>query len=325
MKNYIIGILVLFTLTFLFGCESEQVAEKVNSKEETKQEEKKQEEAPFFWKVTEEENTVYLLGSIHVGNEDMYPLDQVVEEAYDISDYLVVEANITDISEEMFNPELISQMMYMDGSLLSEHISETSYEKLSELISQHNLEGLSMTELNHMKPWMIKMLLSELLLSEEETIQSEFGIDLHFLERATADNKSILELEGVDEQLSFYSKMPDELQIQALEETLVALEEEPNDAAVKQIIEAWKTGSEEQLAPLVSIDEGGTISDYQAYEVDLMEKRNIQMVEKIKGYLTDGTGQTYFVVVGAAHFLDEIGLDNLLSKDFTVKSYEEMN
>ncbi|MEW9052514.1 MAG: TraB/GumN family protein [Neobacillus sp.] len=94
---------------------------------------------------------------------------------------------------------------------------------------------------------------------------------------------------------------------------------------ILQLIEAWKSGSEEQLASVISIDEVGRITEYKAYQEELMKKRNTKMVEKIKGYLTNGSGQIYFVVVGAAHYLDEIGLDNLLENEFTVQSYAEMN
>jgi len=45
-----------------------------------------------FWKVTDEDSTVYLLGSIHLADPTLYPLSKDILKAYEQSDYLVVEA-----------------------------------------------------------------------------------------------------------------------------------------------------------------------------------------------------------------------------------------
>ena len=50
----------------------------------------------FLWKVQSKTNTVYLLGSIHLFKKELYPLNRKIEEAFDQSELLAVEANITD-------------------------------------------------------------------------------------------------------------------------------------------------------------------------------------------------------------------------------------
>ncbi|PIB52543.1 TraB/GumN family protein, partial [Pseudomonas sp. 2995-1] len=52
-----------------------------------------------FYKVEEGSTTVYLLGSIHVGMEELYPLHESIETAFLESDHLAVEIDITDIDE----------------------------------------------------------------------------------------------------------------------------------------------------------------------------------------------------------------------------------
>ena len=37
----------------------------------------------IFWKVTSPTSTVYLLGSIHLGSKDMYPLPKEIEDAFE--------------------------------------------------------------------------------------------------------------------------------------------------------------------------------------------------------------------------------------------------
>jgi len=48
-----------------------------------------------FWKVSDENNTVYLLGSIHIADATLYPLSKEILNAYEKSDVLVVEADIS--------------------------------------------------------------------------------------------------------------------------------------------------------------------------------------------------------------------------------------
>lgn len=45
----------------------------------------------FFRKVSSPSNAIYLLGSIHVGSKDMYPMPKEIEQAFERSTALVVE------------------------------------------------------------------------------------------------------------------------------------------------------------------------------------------------------------------------------------------
>ncbi len=51
----------------------------------------------FLWEVKSDSSTVYLLGSIHIGKKEMYPLNLIIENAFDECNNLVVEVDIKDI------------------------------------------------------------------------------------------------------------------------------------------------------------------------------------------------------------------------------------
>ena len=50
----------------------------------------------FLWRVQSKTSPVYLLGSIHIFKKENYPLNREIENAFDQSDILAVEANIAD-------------------------------------------------------------------------------------------------------------------------------------------------------------------------------------------------------------------------------------
>ncbi|MFO7595270.1 MAG: TraB/GumN family protein, partial [Desulfocurvibacter africanus] len=48
----------------------------------------------FLWQV-QGEKPLYLLGSIHLAEPDLYPLDPALQRVFEASDVLVVEADVT--------------------------------------------------------------------------------------------------------------------------------------------------------------------------------------------------------------------------------------
>src|SRR4051794_3172389 len=51
----------------------------------------------LFWKVSSGENVAYLVGSIHLGSKEMYPLAEEFENAFQRSAVLIVEVDINHV------------------------------------------------------------------------------------------------------------------------------------------------------------------------------------------------------------------------------------
>ena len=47
----------------------------------------------LLWSVERNNKTLYLLGSVHIGSEDIYPLDKTIMKAFNQADVLGVEIN----------------------------------------------------------------------------------------------------------------------------------------------------------------------------------------------------------------------------------------
>ena len=61
---------------------------------------------PLLWKVSDDDNTIYLLGSFHLLKPDDYPLSKDVDEAFADAESIVFELP----PEEMSSPTLAMQM-----------------------------------------------------------------------------------------------------------------------------------------------------------------------------------------------------------------------
>ena len=77
-------ILLAFTVT---GCKNKEEKNIEQKDEEVKTESV----TPAFYKITNTDNnsTIYLLGSIHAAEESIYPLNDTIMSAYESSDYLL--------------------------------------------------------------------------------------------------------------------------------------------------------------------------------------------------------------------------------------------
>lgn len=262
----------------------------------------------FLWKVEKAGNTVYLLGSIHIANKAMYPLRPEIQKAYDLSDYLVVEADITKMNDEEVQKLVLDLSVYKDQTTLKDHISADAYKKLGEILKENGLEA---NALDTYKPWSVSSSI-DYLSSSQSGYDIGIGIDAYFLEQSISSKKPILELESIEYQLQMFDRFSDKLQEEMLVASIASYYTE--DSGIDDLTEMWATGNEEQLLKLTE-----STSSNEELNKALLTDRNAPMVDKITGYLNDSASKGYFVVVGAAHMLGENGIVPLLEKQgFTV-------
>lgn len=260
-----------------------------------------QSQKSFLWKVQSKAGTVYVLGSLHFAREDIYPLNQKIENAFDQSDSLVVEANIDDI-KKIDIQKLVERAVYPDNDTLEKHISPETLESL-----RKETGGLSIPFelLNKQKPWFLAMTLASLE-SIKLGLDPSLGIDHYFLSKAEG-KKKILELESIDYQINLLSGFSDEDQELFLIYTLKDLH--IMEQEVNQLTQAWVSGDTKSMESLLtkSLSEDKRLS---AIFEKLIFERNRRMVSKIEDFLR--TKGTYFVIVGAGHLVGSQGVIELL-------------
>jgi len=251
------------------------------------------------WVVEDEDTLVYLLGSIHVGTSDLYPLNEQLVTAFDESDALLVEANLLDM-EGMEN--YIEEGMYTDGSTVQDDVTPETYAKLEQVAE---LYSLPMEQLDLYKPNMLSGTLDLLLLANSFGMNPEelnrHGIDMYFLLNALLQEKPVIELEGIKAQGDMFNSLSPEAQEQQL---LVSLDSilQPAEVSTAEVMEQWlaywKQGDVEAFAKSFQESLGGP----SEFNEMLLGKRDEQMAQKLIKLLEEEEG-TYFVVVGAGHFV----------------------
>jgi uncharacterized protein YbaP (TraB family) len=257
----------------------------------------------FLWKVQSKTNTVYILGSIHFMKKDIYPLHKNIEEAFDSSGTLVVEADVNDVSK-VDTQKLMETAFYPGEDTLEKHLSRETFEMVKKEFEQN---GFPIWIVNKQKPWFLALSLTAL-----ELVKAGFdpdnGIDMHFLSKASG-KKKIRELESVDYQIKLLSGFSDEEQEAFLLYTLKDLK--VLNTEVEALVKAWTIGDTKSMEALIekSIHEDKRISSILE---KLLYERNKNMISKIEGFLT--LKEPHFIIIGAGHLVGERGIIELLRK-----------
>lgn len=264
-----------------------------------------------FWKVVHGDNVVYLLGSIHVAKPELYPLHEKVEKAFAESDVLAVEADVLNINVFSLQQMIDERAKYSDGTTLRDHLTPYTYARVKRAFQD---QGLNLAMFEVYEPWYLTMLLDSLYMLRTD-YDEDLGVDMYFLKKANGV-KEIHELEGIQFQLDMMDSFSEELQVVQLQSSLT-YDEERYKEELDQLFAAWKSGTEEDLLSFISYPDD--LSDeervlMEEYNKVMLDDRNVGMVNKIETYLTDTNPKTYFVVVGAAHYVGEKGIVQLLEE-----------
>jgi uncharacterized protein YbaP (TraB family) len=255
----------------------------------------------FLWQVQAKGKTVFLLGSIHVLKKDIYPLSKTIEDAFAKSDVLAVEANVNALSG-IDAERIMLSAVYTDENNLVQHVSPAT---LALVKKEAAGLGLPPVVVVQQKPWFLGMTLQSLALLQAG-YDPEYGIDKHFLTKATG-KKKILELEGIDEQIDLLAGLNDQEQELFLLYTINDLKQAVKEA--DQVVEAWRAGAVKRLETIIDQNALPDQRFKPIYE-KLVIKRNKKMAALIENYLK--SNDTCFVVLGAAHLIGKEGIVQLL-------------
>ncbi len=289
-----------------------------------------------FWKVENDGNTVYLLGSIHIGKAGMYPIRDEVMEAYESSDDIYMEI---DALQEI-PKEVLDMQYYLDGTTIKDHLSAEYYDKLTRLLKEYNTTP---EEFGNMKDWAIMLELDYLEVgtakeNEDFSENDTMGVEDLFIGSAIMDQKGIKGLETYEEHLGALDiNMSQEVKTYKLEQMIdeklynkdqSTEEENYGVKIINQIQEDWINGDIDKLSAAFWEEEEEEIKqlpkEQQELEAQfskaLIDDRDQIMADSIDEVLQSKEGKTYFIIAGAAHFVAEVGvLSRLQEKGYKIE------
>lgn len=230
---------------------------------------------------------LHLVGSIHMGTQDMQPLPAQLLRRLQKADALIVEADISG-TESPFA---------MSGEFppLAVRLPESHYLHVERLCEEL---GVSMWTLNPLPSWQVALML-QATQAQRLGLRGNYGIDYQLLQKAKLQNTPVIELEGPQEQFALLQQLPDD-GLGLLEDTLTHWH---TNARLLQTMISWWLDTK----PVMALDQLPNTFSGDLYDV-LMNQRNIRW----KQLLLELPPGHYVVAVGALHLYGEGNLPELL-------------
>ncbi len=257
----------------------------------------------YLWRYQSDSATVYLAGSIHMLKSSLYPLAEQLQAAFDSSTHLVLEVDSTALTTQDMQTKVMKAGLLSSGQTLRGVLPQPLHERLEARLQSY---GIDIAAVQRMNPAMVmnQLVLLRLMALGYDTA---LGMEQHFT--ALLGDRQILELESVDQQIEMLFGQPIETQIQLLRDALdQELDVEP---IMADMITAWLSGADQRFLDLFS-EQAGDSELAKAFNKQLLDDRNQGMAQKVQSYL-EATG-TYFVLIGAAHFIGDNGIVAILGR-----------
>jgi uncharacterized protein YbaP (TraB family) len=243
-------------------------------------------DAASVWKVTGPNgHSLYLGGSIHALYSSDYPLPAAYNRAFDVSSRLVFEVDHKALLDS--SKGLSKAGEYPRGDNLKNHVDPRTYAYLQHLFA---LLKIPEEKIVKYRPWYLALALQAPSL---RGLSEELGVEEFLAKRARANSKPVSGLELAREHLEVFSGLSDRQSEAML--LLMFIPAEKGSIQGARLTEAWRRGDAD-TETRVFMD---GFRDFPSLGERLLAGRNRKWIPKIEQYLR--SGQTCFVVVGAAH------------------------
>lgn len=255
-----------------------------------------------LWEVSGSNNSVYLLGSIHLLRKEDYPLPNALNAAYDEAEVLIMEIDMDDLDPVAAQTALTQYGMLHDNQTLQGLMGADMYAQAqaAAMAIDIPLDMLTKTD-----PWYAAMTIEIMMLSRLG-FNPNLGIETHMMSKAGADGKPIEGFETMEEQILLLDGMSLPAQREMLLSTLV--ESAELGEIMDDLISAWRRGDTEYLK-VNMLDE---IAKHEELNKTLVTDRNTRWVAQIEPLLDDK--EDYLIIVGALHLIGQDGVPNQLSR-----------
>ncbi len=243
-------------------------------------------------------STVYILGTIHIGDDQLYPLSDYVVSALDYSDRIVAEVSAEDV--ELAEAEVTKKLL--EGINLSRNIYESftdaEVEYLYSLYDAESIESLKVFE-----PWILMSLFQEYAIANTNLSQDQ-GLDINLFAYAREEGRTVEGLESLETQLDLvtFSDFTYEEQILIMKEIIADSIELDPSIELQKLYNFYLANDKEGLSEIANMPPDVGELEARYYKI-LLDDRNKNWAESIVTYLNEG-GST-FIYAGVGHFTGE--------------------
>ncbi|HTN49825.1 MAG TPA: TraB/GumN family protein [Burkholderiaceae bacterium] len=266
----------------------------------------------FLYEIRKGNQTALLMGTIHVGRPEFYPLPAATLARIEGAERIVLEADVSDSARAIAATQKYA--VYANGDPGLDTRLSPALKARIETIAARN--GLEMAPLWRMKPWMLGNVLT-LFEAAQAGYMPALSVEAYLIRTARQGGKPILELEGIEQQFELFERAPFATQVAFLEDTVKAVETNSARREINRISQAWETGDQAALDRLLAEMRAQTSLGARFTVDTILLGRHPAMLKRIEALMGEGRGT--LIAVGSLHLAGPEGLVAMLrARGYTV-------
>lgn len=254
--------------------------------------------AASVWQVSKDNQSFYLVGTVHLLSEADFPLPAAFDTAFHASNHLIFETDLAELTSPKGMSLLMSQNTYKPGQNLQHVLSKEVYQQLKTKATERQWP---LTSIEQFKPAFAAIMLATLELQRLGAAST--GVDMHYLQLAQQQQKQFSGLETLNEHLGVMTALNALDANSIISATLKDLAQ--TETMLAQMKTAWRSGD---TAALERLFLGEMKAFPEMYNIMLVD-RNHAWMHKLEQLNEPGV----MVLVGALHMAGEDGLLQLLA------------
>jgi len=259
-----------------------------------------QSDAPALWRISDEDTTIWLFGTIHILPDGFAWRNPTIDAAIEASDTLILE---TITGDGQSDAALLLMRLGVSSDLppIGERVDPELLPQLASMIARGPFPE---SFLNGLETWAASLMLVGVTLNDLG-LDSENGVEEQLELIFQLANKPISGLETPAQQLGFFDALPEEAQRYFLSSVIDTPEDIQRE--FDAMLEAWRSGDEEAIA--TTFDDELALSE--PLRQALLTRRNATWATWI-GERLDEPG-TVLVAVGAGHLAGDDSVQDFLN------------
>lgn len=266
------------------------------------------EEGPRFYRLWDEDTTIYILGTMHILDPHSEWLTGEIQDAFDDSSALILELRPAEMESDVAGKLVERYGKLGDGRTLADVLPAGDYARIKDYFRPYGVDEELYEEF---QPWVIAGLMTGIV-AQLEGLTRDRGVENVLILQAANRGMRIYGLEDAETQVRALSSLSEADQVRGLAHVLDDLGD--IDEKVMEMMVAWETGDNATLQRYLE-EEMALFPDYNEA---VLYARNRAWAEKLNQVLDQNAG-TYFLAVGAAHLIGEENLLALMrSRGFSV-------
>lgn len=261
----------------------------------------------MFWELTGTDltgkpSTVYLLGTIHVGDDRLYPLPEKIQTAFDSADRLAAEIGSEDMAA--LQKKLLKIMLESYKNSVGKNFLDELTDEEKEIL-YNALDKKTVDRFARFEPWLITTTLSSLEYGNAG-LDSSRGIDSVLMDKAKSAGRTWDGLDDLQVQIDILKYGTYEQQIFVLKDLLNEIKNDEAVSVQTQLMYEAYLADDVDFIGEISQDNTEEYSDPEIkefvieYNKKLIDDRNSVWAKKIVKYIEQGG--TTFIFAGCAHF-----------------------